>query len=100
VMRANSRKEKTVKEVSVSTASTSVIEYRESVRKLIDSEVKKALEEEVQKAVAELIEEQRKTIRLMLEEHKAAIEQVVAEEKKEIWEKTEALRQTILKMGL
>jgi hypothetical protein len=104
-MKANSHREKGNKEVSVSsekvsTATASVSQYRESVRKLIDSEVIKALEEEVQKAATELMEEQRKAIRLILEEHKAAIQQVVEQEKKEIWEKTEALRQTILKMGL
>ena len=75
-------------------------EYREGVRKLIDTEVKKSLEDEIQKASKELIEEQRKAIRQILEEHKAAIRQVVEEEKKAIWEKAEALRQSIVKFGL
>jgi uncharacterized membrane protein len=75
-------------------------EYRESVRRVIDAEVKRTLEEEVQKAAKELIEEQRKAIRQILDEHKAAIRQVVEEEKQAIWEKAEALRKSIIKLGL
>jgi dsDNA-binding SOS-regulon protein len=105
MMKANSGKSKDIKEVNVAnekvgTAGASINQYRDSVRKLIDSEVKKALDEEVQKAAVELMEEQKKAIRLILEEHKMAIRQVVEEEKKEIWDKSEALRQSILKMGL
>ncbi len=75
-------------------------EYREAVRRVIDTEVRKTLEDEVQKAARELIEEQRKAIRQILDEHKAAIRQVVEEEKKVIWEKAEALRKSIVKLGL
>ena len=75
-------------------------EYRESIKKLIDTEVRNALDEEMRKAVQELMEEQRKAVRQIVEEHKAAIRQVVDEEKKAIWEKAEALRKSMLKLGL
>ena len=77
-----------------------VDEYRESVRKLIDAEVKNALDEELRKATQELIEEQKRAITQIVEEHKSAIRQVVEEEKEEIWAKAEALRKSILKLGL
>jgi hypothetical protein len=70
--------------------------YRESVRIVIEAEVKGTIREEMQKATQEVIEEQRKVIRQILGEHKAAIMQVVEEEKKEIWEKAEKLRKSIL----
>ena len=74
--------------------------YRESVRKLIDAEVKGALEQEVKKAVQELREEQKKAIAQILDEHKTAIRQIVEEEKKAIWKKADTLRESILKVGL
>ncbi len=75
-------------------------EYRETIRKLIDGEVKNALDEEMRKASQELIEEQRKAVREIVEEHRSAIRQVVEEEKKAIWERAEALRKSILNLGL
>jgi ClpP class serine protease len=75
-------------------------EYREAVRKLISDEVKAALDEEVKKAAQELAEERRKAVKAILEEHKLIISQVVEEEKKNIWKKAEALRQSILRVGL
>jgi uncharacterized membrane protein len=79
---------------------SNIDEYRESIRKLINDEIKSALEEEMKKAAQELMEEQRKAVRQILDEHKTAIRQIVEEEKKEIWEKAEALRKSILKVGL
>ena len=81
-------------------ATSDTNEYREAVRRLIDTEVKNALEEEMRKAAEELLAEQRKAIRQILEEHKSALQQVVEEEKKEIWVRAEALRKSILKLGL
>ena len=77
-----------------------VDEYRESVRKMIDDEIKNTLDEELRKAAQELIEEQKRAITEIVEEHESAIKQVVEEEKKEIWAKAEALRKSILKLGL
>jgi ATP-dependent Zn protease len=79
---------------------TGTDEYREGIRQLIDGEVKKVLDEEMRKATQELIEEQRKAVRQIIEEHKTAIRQVVEEEKKTIWEKAEALRNSMLRLGL
>ena len=77
-----------------------VDEYRESVRNLIDDELKNALGEEMRKATQELIEEQRRVITQIVEEHKSAIRQVVEEKKEEIRAEAEALRASILKLGL
>jgi len=77
-----------------------VIDYRDAIKKMLDSELQNALEAEMRKAAQELMDEQRKAIKQILEEHRAAIRQVVEEEKKAIWEKAEALRQSILKLGL
>ena len=79
---------------------SNIDEYRESIRKLINDEIKNTLEEEMKKAAQELMEEQKKAVRQILEEHRAAIRQIVEEEKKEIWEKADALRKSILKVGL
>jgi hypothetical protein len=81
-------------------ATSSIDEYRDSIRKLINDEIKSTLEEEMKKAAQELMEEQRKAVRQIMDEHRSAIRQIVEEEKKEIWEKAEALRRSILKVGL
>lgn len=78
----------------------SVDDYREAIKKLIDTEVKNALDEELRKAAQELVEEQRKAIQQLVEEHKMAIREVVAEEKKAIWARADELKKSILKMGL
>ncbi len=75
-------------------------DYRESIRKLIDAEVRNALDDEMRKAAQELMEEQKKAVRQLIEEQKSAIRQVVEEEKKAIWEKAESLRKSMLKLGL
>lgn len=75
-------------------------EYREYLKKLIETEVKNALEEETRNATRELIEEQRKAVKQIVEEHKLIIREVVEEEKKAIWARAEALKQSILKVGL
>jgi ATP-dependent Zn protease len=75
-------------------------EYRETIRRLFDAEVRKILDEELRKGAQELVEEQRKAVKQIIEEHKAAIRQVVEEEKKTIWEKAELLRNSILRLGL
>lgn len=75
-------------------------EYRESVRRLIEAEVRNALDEEMKKAAQEIMEEQKRAIRQLVEEHKMAIRQVVDEEKKAIWLRAEELKKSITKMGL
>ncbi len=77
-----------------------VNEYREAVRRLIESEVKNVIDEEMRKAAQELLEEQRKAIRQMVEEHRMAIREAVEEEKKAIQARVEELKQSILKLGL
>ena len=77
-----------------------VAEYRDAVKKLIETEVKDAIDEELRKAAQELLEEQRKAIRQMVEEHKSAIKEAVEEEKKAIWTRVEELRRSILKLGI
>ena len=69
--------------------------FRESVRELIDGEVKKILDEELKNATKELIEEHRKAIKHVVEESKLIIREVVEEEKKAIWARAEALRKSI-----
>lgn len=85
---------------NLSSANDHVDEYREGVKRIIESEVRKALSEEIKKAQMELIEEQQKAIRQILEEHKATIRSIVQEEKTAIRDKAEALRQSIVKFGL
>ena len=79
---------------------SNVAEYREAVRKLIETEVKNVIDEEMKKAAQELLDEQRNAIRQMVEEHKIAIRQAVEEEKKAIRQRVEELRKSILKLGL
>jgi hypothetical protein len=81
-------------------AASNTEEYRETIKRLFDAEVRKILDEEIRKGAQELVEEQRKAVKQIIEEHKAAIRQVVEEEKKTIWEKAESLRNSILKLGL
>jgi ATP-dependent Zn protease len=88
------------KEVTFSAASNNVDEYRDAVKKLIETEVKDAIDEELRKAAQELLEEQRKAIRQMVEEHRLAIKEAVEEEKKAIWTRVEELRKSILKLGI
>ena len=75
-------------------------EYRDMVKKLIETEVKNTLDEEMRKAAQELLEEQRKAIRQVVEEHRMAIREAVEEEKKAIWTRVEELRKSIMKLGL
>jgi ATP-dependent Zn protease len=75
-------------------------EYREGVRKLIDDEVRKAVDLEMQKAAQELIEEHKKATRQILEEYRAAIQEIVKEEKEQIWMRAEQLKRSILQLGL
>jgi hypothetical protein len=75
-------------------------EYRQSIKLLIDTAVKNALDEEMHKAIQELLEEQRKAVRQVLEELRATLRQIVEEEKKAVWERAEELRKSILKLGL
>lgn len=79
---------------------TNVDEYREAVRKLIQTEVGNIIDEEMRKAARELLEEQRKAIRQVIEEHRLAIREAVEEEKKAIWARLEELRKSMLKLGL
>jgi ATP-dependent Zn protease len=75
-------------------------EYREAVKKLIETEVKNVIDEEMRKAAQELLDEQRRAIRQMVEEHRIAIREAVEEEKKAIWTRVEELKKSILKLGL
>jgi ATP-dependent Zn protease len=75
-------------------------EYREAVRKLIETEVRNTIDEEMKKAAQELLDEQRKAIRQMVEEYKVAIREAVEDEKKAIWTRVEELKKSILKLGL
>jgi len=75
-------------------------EYREGVRKLIDDEVRKAVDLEMQKAAQELIEEHKKATRQILEEYRVAIQEIVKEEKEQIWARAEQLKRSILQLGL
>ena len=88
------------KEAEYGRAVNDVDEYREAVKKLIETEVKDAIDEELRKAAQELLEEQRKAIRQMVEEHKLAIKEAVEEEKKAIWTRVEELRRSILRLGI
>jgi sulfite reductase beta subunit-like hemoprotein len=75
-------------------------EYREAVKRLIETEVGNIIDEEIRKAARELVEEQRKAIREAVEEHKLVIRQVVEEEKKAIWSRLEELRRSIIRLGM
>jgi hypothetical protein len=75
-------------------------EYRESVKRLIQTEVGNIIDEEIRKAARELADEQRKAIREAVDEHKLVIRQVVEEEKKAIWGKLEELRRSIIRLGM
>ncbi len=77
-----------------------VREYRDAVKKLIETEVKNTIDEEMKKAAQELLDEQRKAIRQIVEEHKLAIREAVEEEKKSIWARAEEMRKSLLKLGL
>lgn len=88
------------KEIKLGRSGDEVDEYREAVKKLIETEVKDAIDEELRKAAQELLEEQRKAIRQMVEEHRLAIKEAVEEEKKAIWTRVEELRRSILKLGI
>lgn len=92
--------ETVLKKNSGTVTASGVDEYREAVKKLINAEVKSALDEELRKAAQELQEEQRKAIHELVEEHKAAIREVVEEEKLAIWARADELKKSILKMGL
>jgi len=88
------------REVKYSKVDSNVNEYREAVRKLIETEVRNALDEEMRKAAQELLDEQKKAIRQVVEEHRLAIREAVEEEKKAIGTRLEELRKSILKIGL
>ena len=75
-------------------------EYREAVKRLIETEVGNIIDEEIRKAARELVEEQRKAIREAVEEHKLVIRQVVEEEKKAVWGRLEELRRSIIRLGM
>jgi len=75
-------------------------ESKESLKKLIDTVVKNALDQELQKATQEIMDEQKKAIRQVVDEYKSVLRQIVEEEKKNVWEKADELRKSILKLGL
>jgi hypothetical protein len=75
-------------------------EYRENIKKVIDNEVKKAIDLEIQQAAKELIEEHKKATRQIIDEYRSIINQIVAEEKEAIAAKADQLKRSILKLGL
>ncbi len=75
-------------------------EYRETVRKQLNDEVKNIVDLEIQKAAQELIEEQKKATKQLVEEFRATIREIVQEEKEEIWKRTETLKESTLQTGL
>jgi ClpP class serine protease len=75
-------------------------EYREAIRKQLNDEVKKMYDLEMQSAAQILIEEHKKAIKQVVDEYRSAIHQIVEEEKEEIWKKAEALKKSMLKLGL
>ena len=75
-------------------------EYKETVRKVIETEVRNLIDKELRKASQELLDEQKKAIRQLVEEHRLVIREAVEEEKKAIWSRLEELRESILKLGL
>jgi len=77
-----------------------VDDYRDSIRKLIQGEMKNAVDEEMRKAAEELLEERRKAIRQVLDEQRAAIRLVVEEEKKAVWTRLEDLRDSLFNYSL
>jgi TRAP-type C4-dicarboxylate transport system substrate-binding protein len=74
--------------------------FREAIRKQLNDEVRKIIDVEMRKAAQELIEEHRKATRQVVDEYRAAIHQIVEEEKEEIWKKADALKKSILQLGL
>ena len=74
--------------------------YRDTIRKLLNIELKNALDTEWQKAAEEIKNAQRQAIASMLDEHRSIIQQVVEEEKKKIHKKVDALRKSVLDLGL
>ena len=88
------------KNVNNSKIGGDVGEYRDAVKKLIETEVRNAIDEELRKAAQELMDEQKKAIRQMVEEHRLAIKEAVEEEKKAIWTRVDELRKSILKLGI
>jgi len=75
-------------------------EYREAIRKQLNDEVKKMYDLEMQSAAQILIEEHKKAIKQVVDVYRSAIHQIVEEEKEEIWKKAEALKKSMLKLGL
>lgn len=75
-------------------------DYREAVRKIIDNEVKKAVDLEIQQAAQEWIEEHKKATHQIVEDYRAAIREIVLEEKEAIQARAEQLKRSILQLGL
>ena len=69
--------------------------YRETVRRMFETEIRNVMDEEMRKAITELAEEQKKAVRQVVEEQKRLIKEVVEEEKKAIWARVEDLRRSI-----
>jgi len=75
-------------------------EYRNHMKKLIETTIKGVLDQEIQKAAQELMEEQRKAIRQIVDDYKITLQQIVDEEKKSIWLKAEDIKKSILDLSL
>ncbi len=72
--------------------------YRETMRGIIDNEVRKAVNEEIQQAAKEPIEEHRKARRQIIDEYRSIIHEMVQEEKQPIRAKADELRHSILRL--
>jgi soluble cytochrome b562 len=88
------------KETEREEESTDMDDQREAVRRLVQDEIRSALDEELKMATQELLEEQKAAIKQMVEEQKRVIREVVDGERKEIWVRLEEIRQAISKIGL
>jgi hypothetical protein len=86
------------KDIKTGSADIRQDEYRENVRRMMQDEVRNIIDDEMRKAIQELLEEQRNAIKLISNEQKAVIRQIVEEEKKLIWERSEMLAQSSLKL--
>ena len=75
-------------------------DYRDSMRILIQGEIKNAVDEEMRKAADELLAARNQAIKQVLDEQRAAIRLVVEEEKKAIWVRLEDLRDSIFNNSL
>ncbi len=81
---------------ATSTMTGSADEYRQSIKKLIDSAVKSSFDEELRRATQEIQEEQRRAVKELIEEQRSLVRKLVEEEKKAIWAKIEETKKSVV----